>query len=63
MILIVKPDSHLFYLLRIAAIFIAGSLLGGCGQRGPLTLPAKPDTAAPAAPTPIPTDTKTPASR
>jgi predicted small lipoprotein YifL len=61
LILIVKllPD-----LLRMRAICIAiafGALLAGCGQRGPLYLPAKPAPIS-TAPAPQPTTPASPAS-
>jgi predicted small lipoprotein YifL len=63
MILIVKPASYLFYLVRITVLLLVSGMLGACGQRGPLYLPGKPDAATPVTPVAVPTNSTTPASR
>jgi predicted small lipoprotein YifL len=66
-ILIVK--SILDLLLRWSAIWSAValvSLLGACGQKGPLYLPAKPQPVAPAKPAqtlPAPGESASPSSK
>lgn len=61
MILIVK---FLLDLQRLVAVLYI-ALLAGCGQKGPLYLPAKPAPVAAPAPqaTPAPADGKSPASK
>jgi predicted small lipoprotein YifL len=68
-ILIVK--SILDLLLRVGAassVLVLTGLLGACGQKGPLYLPAKPQPQPPAAATPAqvnpaPEQSATPASK
>ncbi|WP_073222641.1 lipoprotein [Massilia sp. CF038] len=46
----------------IAAVVLSGLLLAGCGQTGPLYMPAPPAKATPkaSAPVPLPSPTPTP---
>ncbi|TFV99585.1 hypothetical protein E4K72_15825 [Oxalobacteraceae bacterium OM1] len=60
-ILIVKPSSHSPAGCVAVCVTVALALLAGCGQKGPLYLPAKP---APAAQTPAtPPAPEAPASK
>ena len=63
MILIVKPAFFLSRHMRLAVLMLAALALLGCGQRGPLYLPSKPDAAPSAVPAPASADSKTPVSK
>jgi predicted small lipoprotein YifL len=63
-ILIVKSIFDLSRLCAILIAFALAGLLGACGQKGPLYLPAKPQPAAPAKPAqPAPADNAAPATK
>ncbi|MDY7573328.1 LPS translocon maturation chaperone LptM [Actimicrobium sp. CCI2.3] len=55
-----KHSSLLHHLFFSALILTGGIVLGGCGQRGPLTLPVRP-TAISTTPTPPAPSIKPPA--